>query len=288
MNNRIVIVLGLSLSLGLTGCFNTPTEDIYNTEDTTVAETNENTTEETNVEGATEGTEVLEGTETTGTEDETVTSDVYESETQLELVTVGELSVDEVSETSIDDPELKEKMSKFLDPFYFSLYFGNKDYTETGITEVDMVLFSLSYCYLHENQAYRFDTTDFKLYVPEERVVELVEKYFGAMLSGHHSIESEDDNISIEYNGGYYLVPTSDVGWNDAMRIDSIKKAGDFAYEVIFTIIDIEGKPYESKQVLLESRGDRFILTFYGDAELVEDAVETADEATEDAEETTE
>ncbi len=162
-------------------------------------------------------------------------------------------------------------MLAYLDPIYFNIYFGDKDYSESGISELDMVKFAISHVYLYETLAENLkvdlETSEFTYRVKEERVEELVDKYFGVQLSGHHTIEEEN----IIYNGGYYLMPASDVGWNDEMAIDSITKAGDFAYEIVFTIYNIEGNALQSYKVMLEIRNDRFVITDYVFTETPED-----------------
>lgn len=260
MHKRIILVLALGFVLGSSGCQNTPTEDIYNKEATVIESTDETSVVSDETSDQTEETsEVDSESAAQDSEDQTVTEDVYEAGSEVDVVDIDELNVTDVKGVPVDDPELQEKMLAFLEPFYYNIYFGLNDYSETGITEADMVKFSISYVYQNENQAYKFDTDSFKLYVPEERVEELVEKYFGQQMTGHHSFEIEE----IEYNGGYYLMPATDIGWNDTMKINSITEAGDFAYEVVFSVNDIEDELIQSYKVMLEIRQDKFILTSY-------------------------
>lgn len=278
MNKRLIMVLGIVLALTLVGCKKTPVEDIYIAEE--VVETT--TGQMTDDSGTTDAVVDIEEDDVV----ESVTEDVYISATQSEIVNAADLDVAFVKTAAIDDPELKAKVLAFLEPFYYNVYFGSMDYSEEGILEEDMVKFAISYVYQWEYNDLRLevnlDTNDVLLYVPEERVEELVEKYFGVQVTGHHTFVEED----IEYNGGYYLMSTTDEGWNDEMEINSISSAGDFAYEVVFTVLDIEGHPVQSYKVNLEIRSERFIVSNYGFTETPESdyATETLTEEEVDSE----
>lgn len=277
MNKKVVLVLAMTLVLGFSGCKKTPADDIYDKDAANMTSTDETSLVD-------DGTEESDGDNVTDAESidddiTSVTDDLYEADSETVVVDIAELNLADVEGVSVDDPELQMKMLSFLKPFYYNIYFGDKNYTETGITEDDMVKFAISYVYQYENQAYKFDTTNFKLYVPEERVVELVDKYFGKKLTGHHSFEEE----KIDYNGGYYLMPATDIGWNDEMKISTIELAGDFSYEVVFSVDDIEGNLVQSYKVMLEMRNERFILTSYVPIEVSAEADTSSDEETEEA-----
>lgn len=300
MNKRLLPVLALTLVLGFSGCKNTPADDIYNDDTTSVVTTDETTVvpdgssdtdDKDQVAETDETTEApdeshsSESTEEAEDNDETVTDDLYDSSQESEIVDITDLEVEYVQSASVDDPELKSKMSDFLTLFYKNIFFGDGDYAEAGIAEEDKIRFAVSHIGQNEWQGLKFDTKTFKVYVPEERVEELVEHYFGVSLSGHYSFTV--DEVEIEYNGGYYLYPTSDKNWQEEVRIETIESAGDFAYTVVFSTYDIENQHMQSYEVMLEIRNDRFILTGYKFTELPSEELSEGEGADEESDETT-
>lgn len=194
--------------------------------------------------------------------DETVTDDIYE-EDNIE-VDIADLDIEDITTSTVDDPQLKTKMTTFLELFYYNIYFGGNDYSENGITEDDMVKFAISCIYQHDYNELKFDTESFILYVPAERVDELVLKYFNHKVSNHYSFEEEN----IMYEENTYLMPALDVGWSEEMLVTNITKAGDFAYEVTFEVGNNENIIERVYTVILELQGQRFVLTKYGYVEV--------------------
>jgi len=248
---KILLIVGLMMLLLLVGCKKHQVKDTSSLEDTSDKVVETSTKEPTEKPAEKAEKEVIK-------EEETVAEDIYEE--GHEAVDIRDLDVKEVEAIPVNDPELKKKMTVFLEPFFYNLYFGWDDYSENGITESDMVKFAISYIYQNEYNELKFDTETFILYVPDERVDELVLKYFDHKVVDHHDFEEE----GIVYKEGDYLMPAVDTGWSSEMFVTSITKAGDFAYNVIFEIHDIDGNLENTYAVLLEKRTDRFIVSEYG------------------------
>jgi len=256
---KLLILTSLAVLLSVsTGCKPNTGEDIYGTT-AVVIETTAETQVKTTMEEVT--TEADPQIQTTTSEEETtadtVSEDAYDSE--AESTSLNKDEVEDVPVASaIDDPAFEASVLAYLDPIYYNVFFGYGDYVE-GITEEDMIKFAISYIYQHEYNELKFDTTDFILYVPEERVEALVEKYFDVRVSGHHSFVEE----GVMYEDGYYLMPAMDTGWDEAISVEEASAIGDFTYEILLKAISDGSQEVSRYRVTLEVRDDRYIISGY-------------------------
>ncbi len=279
---KVVGVLTLVLLMVLiSGCKKPVETDVYKDETETVVEDQvaadetetpevvETTSENVVEESSETSTEETADTEEDGTT--TVTEEVYDDTS--EAIDEADVDVDPVI-TNVDDPAFKAEILEFLDPFYYNLFFGQGSYDE-GITEGDMTKFAVSYIYQHEYNELKFDTDNFILYVPQERVDELVDKFFDVTIMSHQSFI--DDNLM--YEDGYYLMPAADMGWIDTMSIDTVTVTGDFSYDIRFKMSYEEETNLEPEFYIaqVELRDNRFVLVGY----VKEVAVEEEESASE-------
>ena len=263
MKIKLTAIGLLTISLLFSGCASTGEEDQTTTEmveQTTVAP----------VETVAQISETAAPETTTASP---VAEDVYDNAPE-------EVNADEVEVVSmnsdIDDAAMEEAMLSFLDPFYYNVFFGQGNYVD-GIQEEDMTKFAISYIYQHEYNELKFDTTDFILYVPEDRVGELVIKYFDYEVTGHHSFVED----GVMYEDGYYLMPAVDTVWPETMTMESIRETGDFSYEVVIKISDEVTGIETLKQVSVAVTDNRYVLIGYLDVTPDPTAPEETTEASE-------
>ncbi len=193
-------------------------------------------------------------TEATTKTSETITEEVYETTEPSTVTTVANQST---SAANVEDEELSKKIMEFISPLYYNIIFGSSSY-DNGFTEKDMKLFAVSYVYQHEYSELKFDTEKFILYVPKQRVEELVKEYFDKDVKEHGSYEED----GIIYEKGFYLMPAADNVWSEEMIIENIEKTGDFTYEVK-VMFDSPTGALPKRMFTIEERDGRFILIGY-------------------------
>lgn len=265
---RKLLVMGLVLLLSVTGCKSDTTEDIYTETESETEITSNNQQDTSSV--TTDDTDASTDDDDVATDDTstTVTEDVYDQDT----VEVDPEEVDVIAEvTSVDDPAFIAQVQNFIELFYYNLFFVEGDFTE-GIDEGTKIKFAISYIYQHEYNELKFDTETFVLYVPEDRVEALVEKYFGSKVSGHSSFETEN----IPYEDGYYLMPAVDAGWTDEVVIEGIEQSGDFDYLVRFANVYEDGTAGGNYEADLTLKDGRLIMS--GFMSLEPDSTEGSDQ----------
>ncbi len=208
-----------------------------------------------------------ESTVSTTTVAETKTEKESESESESSsapVTTTGEMINAEVTTTipvvenvgDIDE-EVVSKLTKFVDPIYFNIIFGNKSFDE-GFTEKDMKLFAISYIYQHEHKDLKFDTEKFILYVPSKRVEELVKSYFDVTVQGHATYEEE----GIEFKNGFYLMPAADTIWTEHMIVEKVEKINADTYEVK-VMFDSPDGALPKKLITVQEKDGKYILKGY-------------------------
>lgn len=265
MRKVTTILLVVFLLLAIVACKKTPETDMYGH---ALVEEDAETMEDPETDpsqGTSESIEaVLESEEedsvTTNKTEEletTVSEDVYDSE-ESTVEEVDASTVEVVEPTRLDDPDFQASLLKYFDPIYYNLLFRLGDYEE-GITEEDMIKFAISYIYQNEYNEIKFDESNFILYASEQRVEELVLRYFDFEVTGHHSFI--DDNIM--YQDGYYLVPAVDTKQELTMRIVAMTATGDFSYDVIMPMPEVDEDENAYYRASIEVRDDRYILTGY-------------------------
>ncbi|PKM58490.1 MAG: hypothetical protein CVU98_00975 [Firmicutes bacterium HGW-Firmicutes-3] len=163
-----------------------------------------------------------------------------------------------VTPESVNDQEVKDQLLSFLETFHYNIFFSQRDMTE-GITESDRIKFAISYIYQNEYQELKFDTSKFILYVPKQRVEEIVQKFFGESVSTHASFEEE----KIVYEEGFYLMPAMDTEWNEKPQIYSIEIDGDASYKVTISLYNSDLQPTRAYRTIVSVKDNRYILKSY-------------------------
>ncbi len=261
MKKKVVVLTLITAMLLVAGCKKTTTEDIYGDQTTT----EEPAVSEQVAESGEEAQEEADASEEELSE-ETVAEDVYDH-TATEEVDASDVEV--VSSNGVvTDPIFEKQLVNFLDPVVFNILTGQESFDE-GFTEDDMVRFAVSYVYQYEYNELKFDTEEFKLYVPEKHVEEIVEKYFDTSVTRHHSFE----DYGVVYKDGDYIVDPVGDSWDVEMYLSKVVKTGDFSYEALVEMRDeVENElgeldPSHYHLASLEVRDGRFILTGYKNAE---------------------
>lgn len=264
MKKKLVLCIVVIIIIGLSGCKKTPTKDLYG--DAQIESTEQNTQV---------SEELAEENAVSEEESDTVIEDVYGDDNQPVEVEESDLQDIVVTAELVTDEDFRDKVLNYIEKFYYNLYFG-KSNLENGIEESDMTKFAIYYIYQNEYHELKFNTSLFVLYVPDKRVEELVRKYFDKNVTGHHTFEEE----GIVYEDGYYLMPAVNTGWSESVVLDDISVAGDFAYEVAFSVHNEEGAVIEKYKAMLEVREGRFVLgSYYPTEEINADDSEAETEA---------
>jgi len=164
---------------------------------------------------------------------ETPVEDVYE----LASVPVifDEASIDPAQLTPVTDPVVIASIEEYIKHFHYNYFFHNGINSENGNVEIDaMTLFALSYIMQNEHNELRFDSTNFRLYIPKNHVIEVVQKFFYRQLDMFKAYP----DLKIDYADEVYSVVVPDEEWNDDIKAESIEKLGDFTYKVTCTVTD--------------------------------------------------
>jgi len=162
----------------------------------------------------------------------------------------------------VEDEILKEELQEYLKTFYFNYYFSQNVDTESGDIEIDaMTLFAVSYIMQHENEELKFDYESYKLYIPKEHVINVVQKYFHRQLDVFNTYETYD----IGYEDDLYSVVVEDGKWDVDLSIASIEKLGDFTYKVVGELTSrTSGRVKERIEAIIdESHDGQHILINY-------------------------
>ncbi|PKM65870.1 MAG: hypothetical protein CVU95_13800 [Firmicutes bacterium HGW-Firmicutes-2] len=231
MKRKIIIGLIILLVLVGTGCKKSVTGDLYT---------------ETNI--------IINS-------DGDVITDDQPNQTPLDDGTqVDELTPDigPVTPESVNNQEVQDQLLSFLETFHYNIFFSQRDMTE-GITDSDRIKFAISYIYQNEYQELKFDTSKFILYVPEQRVEEIVQKYFGVTVSNHASFEEE----KIVYEAGFYLMPAMDTEWNEKPQIYSVEMDDDASYKVVISLYNSDLQPTRAYRTIVAVENNRYILKAY-------------------------
>lgn len=180
------------------------------------------------------------------TETGTITKDVYVDQTTEQ--TNDGIDYSAATGTIVTDEVIKNDLQLFVEKFYFNYLFKTAS-PEGVLTEGEMQLFAISYIYQFEHQELTFDASSFVLYIPEERVSEVIERFFDVEFTNHRF--PEETNIT--YENGYYLMPARDDAFGTPPVITQIMQISDFDYKIFF-----EGNAkYEA---VIEDREGRYIL----------------------------
>jgi len=164
---------------------------------------------------------------------ETPVEDVYE----LASVPVifDEASIDPAQLTPVTDPVVITSIEDYIKHFHYNYFFHNGINIENGNVEIDaMTLFALSYIMQNEHSELRFDSTNFRLYIPQNHVIEVVQKFFYRQLD----VFKAYPDLKIDYVDDMYSVIVPDEDWNDDVKAETVEKLGDFTYKVTCTITD--------------------------------------------------
>ncbi|MCF8020497.1 MAG: hypothetical protein K9L62_14020 [Vallitaleaceae bacterium] len=231
MKKQIIIGLIFLLVLVGTGCKQSVTGDIYTESDVTISP-------DTNIE----------------------TDDLQEASLVDENAQMDEVTPDigPITPESVNDQEVKDQLLSFLETFHYNIFFSKRDMTD-GITESDRTKFAISYIYQNEYQELKFDTTNFILYVPKQRVEEISQKYFGETVSNHASFEEE----KIVYEDGFYLMPAMDTEWNEKPQIYSVEIDEDNSYRVTISLYNSDLQPTRAYRTVVAVENNRYILKAY-------------------------
>ena len=231
MKKQIIIGLICLLVLAGTGCKQSVTNDLYNEADIDVSS-------DTNL----------------------IAEDLQDPTLVEENAQVGEVTpvVEPATPESVNDQEVKDQLLSFLETFHYNIFFSQRDMTE-GITESDRIKFAISYIYQNEYQELKFDTSKFILYVPAQRVEEIVKKYFGETVSNHASFEEE----KIVYEEGFYLMPAMDTEWNETPQIYSVEINEDDSYKVTISLYNSDLQPTRAYRTIVAVEDNRYVLKGY-------------------------
>ncbi|MDF1616541.1 hypothetical protein [Petrocella sp. FN5] len=231
MKKMIVIGLIFLFVLIGTGCKKTVTNDIYSDTDVVVSTDGITSTEDLYGQSPVEG----------------------EQPTDEDTTKIGP-----VTPESLENQDVKDQLLSFLETFHYNIFFSQRDMTE-GIIESDRIKFAISYIYQNEYQELRFDTSKFILYVPGQRVEEIVYEYFGETVSHHESFEEE----KIVYEEGFYLMPAVDTEWNENPQIYSIELNGDNSYLVTISLYNSDLQPTRAYRTIVAVENNRYVLKSY-------------------------
>jgi len=227
------IILGLICLLVLVGtsCKQSVTDDIYNETDVVVS-----------------------------SDANTITDDLQNPTSADENAQVDEVAsvVGPVTPESVNNQNVKDQLLSFLETFHYNVFFSQRDMTD-GIMDSDRIKFAISYIYQNEYQELKFDTSKFILYVPAQRVEEIVYEYFGETVSNHTAFEEE----KIVYEEGFYLMPAMDTEWNEKPQIYNVEIHEDASYRVTISLYNSDLQPTRAYRTIVAVENNRYVLKSY-------------------------
>lgn len=250
MKKRIIsILLIMIMILSITGCKKDNDNNIEEVNNEQATVTKVQPSEENNEEHV---------EEVTDEEPPTVEEDVYGNNT---TEAVDDNITDTIGEVSpVTDEDLKEQIKQYFEKFYYNIMFMPE--SETGeITESDMQLFAISFIYQYEYNELRFDAEKFVLYIPEENVTEVINRFFDYEFIDH----GNPADSMITYEDGFYLMPGVDKEW-DKPELIEVTKTSDFGYKALFEItseIQAVDDPTMYYEIIIEERESRFVMLNY-------------------------
>lgn len=279
MKKLAVLVMFLMGLILLVGCGTTATDEVYDKETETVEKaTDEEQVEEDPVEETAEdaGREDVEQIDEEPVEtDESAEEEVAPETPSDDAYPVASEPIDfDYSEfegtepTVITDDAVIADLGDYLYHFYFNYYFVHGLEEETGNVGIDaMTLFALSYIMQYEYNELEFDAETFTLYIPEEYVIQKVEKVFLRQLDMFKAYE----DLGIGYEDELYSVNVEDGIWDVDMVVNKVEKLGDFTFRVTADIISkTSGRVKEQVLAIVDESLNGHVLVNYS-VETVED-----------------
>jgi len=193
-------------------------------------------------------------------------ADVYEAASQP--IDFDMSKFEDVKPLLIEDKQVALDINNYLSDFYFNYFFTQGLDQETGNVTVDaMTLFALSYIMQHEYNELKFDHNTYTLYIPKDRVLEVIHKYFQRELDVFNVYE--DLNIGLEDDTYSVVVPYGE--WNVVHEVTSVERLGDFTLKVVADIKDeSSGLVKEQVEAILEEENGQYVLVNYKIVEIKE------------------
>ncbi len=120
---------------------------------------------------------------------------------------------------------------------------------QVTVTNMDRVLFALSYIAQYEYQELKKDTTNFMIEIPKDHVDHVVSRFFGTTVESYQLVEAEgesEDDPEVEkpwsnilFNGKVYTVPMQKSTWDSEceLALESAQINDESNISIIFNVV---------------------------------------------------